>query len=65
MNFQETEQKFTSGFYNKKPLTIVRGEGCRVWDDKGNEYLDMIAGIAVVSCGHAHPPVPGYKRWRR
>ncbi len=36
-------------------LMLVRGEGCRVWDVDGNEYLDFLAGIAVNSLGHAHP----------
>lgn len=36
-------------------LELVRGEGCRVWDSEGNEYLDFLAGIAVNSLGHAHP----------
>jgi acetylornithine/N-succinyldiaminopimelate aminotransferase len=36
-------------------VTIVRGEGCRVWDDAGREYLDFVAGIAVVGLGHLHP----------
>ena len=35
------------------PVTIVRGEGTHVWDDSGKEYLDFVAGIAVVSLGHA------------
>ncbi len=34
---------------------LERGEGARVWDDAGNEYLDFLAGIAVNSLGHAHP----------
>jgi len=34
---------------------LVRGEGARVWDSEGNEYLDFLAGIAVLSLGHAHP----------
>ena len=34
---------------------LVRGEGCRVWDSEGNEYLDFLAGIAVNALGHAHP----------
>jgi len=38
------------------PLAVlVRGEGCYVWDDQGNKYLDFLAGIAVNSLGHAHP----------
>lgn len=34
---------------------LVRGEGCRVWDDQGREYLDLLGGIAVNALGHAHP----------
>ncbi len=36
------------------PITLVRGQGTHVWDDTGKEYLDFVAGIAVVSLGHAH-----------
>jgi predicted acetylornithine/succinylornithine family transaminase len=39
------------------PLTLVRGEGCLVYDDSGREYLDLVAGIAVNLLGHAHPEV--------
>jgi acetylornithine/N-succinyldiaminopimelate aminotransferase len=35
----------------------VRGEGCRLWDDEGNEYLDFLAGISVLNVGHCHPRV--------
>jgi acetylornithine aminotransferase len=41
--------------YARADLTIVRGEGCRVWDDEGRDYLDFGGGIAVVSLGHCHP----------
>ena len=41
--------------FRRAPVTIVRGEGTRVWDDAGNEYLDFVAGIAVNTLGHAHP----------
>jgi acetylornithine/N-succinyldiaminopimelate aminotransferase len=41
--------------YARADLTIVRGEGARVWDADGREYLDFGAGIAVVSLGHCHP----------
>ena len=37
------------------PVTLVRGQGTRVWDDAGAEYLDFVAGIAVVALGHADP----------
>jgi acetylornithine/N-succinyldiaminopimelate aminotransferase len=41
--------------YRRQPLTLVRGQGTRVWDDEGRSYLDFIAGIAVDALGHAHP----------
>jgi acetylornithine/N-succinyldiaminopimelate aminotransferase len=41
--------------YGLPPVAISRGSGCRVWDPDGREYLDLIAGIAVSSLGHAHP----------
>ncbi len=43
--------------YARADLTVVRGEGCRVWDDEGRAYLDFGAGIAVVGLGHRHPGV--------
>lgn len=42
---------------NRQPVTLVRGQGCRVWDDQGNSYLDFVAGIAALSLGHCHPKV--------
>lgn len=36
-------------------INIVKGEGCYVWDDKGNKYLDLYGGHAVISIGHSHP----------
>ena len=41
--------------YARADLTIVSGDGLRVWDDQGREYLDFGAGIAVVGLGHGHP----------
>jgi acetylornithine aminotransferase len=43
--------------YAAPSLTLVRGEGARVWDEEGNSYLDLVAGIAVNALGHAHPAV--------
>ncbi|MCL2583891.1 MAG: acetylornithine transaminase [Streptosporangiales bacterium] len=43
--------------YGTPPLAIARGEGSRVIDPDGNSYLDLIAGIAVSSLGHAHPAI--------
>ena len=36
-------------------VNIVKGQGCKVWDDKGQEYLDLYGGHAVISIGHCHP----------
>ena len=41
----------------RHPVRFVRGEGARLWDDDGNEYLDFLAGISVSSVGHCHPRV--------
>ncbi len=43
--------------YARYPVTFVRGEGARLWDDDGSEYLDFLAGISVSSVGHCHPKV--------
>lgn len=43
--------------YRAPQLTLVRGEGARVWDDEGHEYVDLVAGLAVNALGHAHPAV--------
>ena len=43
--------------YGRFPITLVKGDGCRVWDDEGREYLDFVAGIAVCSLGHSSPLV--------
>lgn len=41
--------------YGRYPVTLERGEGCRVWDTDGRAYLDFVAGIATCTLGHAHP----------
>lgn len=41
--------------YARFPITLERGEGSRVWDAEGREYLDFVAGIATCTLGHAHP----------
>jgi len=43
--------------YRRFPVVLVRGEGARVWDSDGKEYLDFVAGIAVCSLGHSNPKV--------
>ena len=41
--------------YARYPVTLVRGEGLRVWDDAGRSYLDLIGGLGALSLGHCHP----------
>jgi acetylornithine aminotransferase len=52
------EDKFNTNVmntYGRFPIAIARGEGCRLWDTQGREYLDFVAGIATCTLGHAHP----------
>ncbi len=56
-DWQELEKEYYMQTFERVPLTIVRGQGARVWDDKGREYLDFVAGWAVNSLGHCHPVV--------
>ena len=55
--WQELESKYFMHTVNRVPLTLVKGEGARVWDDNGREYLDFVAGWAVNSLGHCHPVI--------
>ena len=55
--WQELENKYFMHTVNRLPVTLVKGEGARVWDDNGSEYLDFVAGWAVNSLGHCHPVV--------
>ncbi|HNR13540.1 MAG TPA: acetylornithine transaminase [Thermodesulfobacteriota bacterium] len=50
-------QQFLFNTYNRFPITLVKGRGCSVWDEQGNEYLDFVAGIAVCNLGHCHPAI--------
>jgi len=54
---QEIEHKHHVPVYRRYPITLERGKGSLVWDYEGNEYLDMLAGIAVNNTGHCHPNV--------
>lgn len=49
--------KYLMRNYGRLPMALVRGEGARVWDADGREYLDFVSGIAVNSLGHCHPEV--------
>ena len=56
-NWAELESRYFFPVGKRLPVTLVRGEGSRVWDEDGREYLDCVAGIAAVSLGHSHPEV--------
>lgn len=51
------EQKYYAQTVRRQPVVLVRGQGCRVWDADGKEYLDFVAGWAVNNLGHCHPVV--------
>lgn len=51
------EHQYYQGTFKRQPLTLVRGEGTRVWDSGGKVYLDFVAGIAVNVLGHCHPAI--------
>jgi acetylornithine/N-succinyldiaminopimelate aminotransferase len=62
MDIQKTDSqiqadKYMFQTYSRFPITLVRGEGCRVWDETGKEYLDFVGGIAVCALGHSSPLV--------
>jgi len=53
----ELAERYLMQTGRRLPLTLVRGQGCLVYDESGREYLDLVAGIAVNLLGHAHPEV--------
>jgi len=54
--FSEEEfNTYVMNTYGRFPVTIEKGQGCRLWDNEGREYLDFVAGIATCTLGHAHP----------
>jgi acetylornithine/N-succinyldiaminopimelate aminotransferase len=54
---QELERAHVVPSYARLPVEFVRGEGSRLWDSDGVEYLDFLCGISVTSLGHCHPRV--------
>ncbi len=56
-NWAEQESRYFFPVGKRLPVTLVKGQGSRVWDEDGREYLDCVAGIAAVSLGHCHPEV--------
>ena len=60
MNLQELqalEERYVMQTYRRAPVEFVRGEGARLWDADGKEYLDFVSGVSVCSVGHCHPRV--------
>ncbi len=60
MNYDELwklDHEHVMQTYGRQPVAFVRGEGTRLWDSEGKEYVDFLAGLATVSLGHAHPAV--------
>ncbi|HET8592359.1 MAG TPA: aminotransferase class III-fold pyridoxal phosphate-dependent enzyme, partial [Solirubrobacterales bacterium] len=51
------EERYLMQTYRRAPVQFVRGEGVRLWDADGKQYLDFVAGISVCSTGHCHPAV--------
>lgn len=52
---QDEFDTYVMNTYGRFPIALERGEGCRLWDTEGREYLDFVAGIATCTLGHAHP----------
>ena len=53
----EKSDKYIMRTYGRYPIVPVKGEGCRLWDADGKEYLDFLGGVAVNNLGHCHPKV--------
>ncbi|MEZ0327888.1 MAG: acetylornithine transaminase [Fimbriimonas sp.] len=54
---KSADDEFVMQTYQRFPALFVQGSGCSLWDNRGNEYLDLLAGIAVCQLGHCHPGV--------
>ena len=57
MNTMELEQQHSAGTYPKRNVVLVRGQGSRVWDENGREYIDCVGGHGVSLLGHCHSAV--------
>jgi len=56
-DYLEIDKKYYLQTFRRYPVTLEKGQGAHVWDVDGNEYIDMLGGIAVNSLGHNHPEV--------
>ncbi len=57
LSVREAEDRLEVGVYPKREITIVRGEGARLWDDTGREYVDCVGGQGAANLGHCNPYV--------
>lgn len=53
-DYKELIQKYEVDVYPRRDVVLVKGKGARLWDDQGNEYIDMAAGISVANIGHGN-----------
>ncbi|HEV2686001.1 MAG TPA: acetylornithine transaminase [Actinomycetota bacterium] len=51
------DARYHMNVYGRQPVAFIRGDGALLWDTEGKQYLDFLAGIAVMSVGHSHPKV--------
>ncbi len=56
-SFKQREEQVLCQTYARYPLVLTKGQGTRLFDDQGREYLDLLAGIAVCGLGHCHPEI--------
>lgn len=57
VELEELERRWLMPTYRRAPVEFVRGEGARLWDAEGREYLDFFAGLGVHNAGHCHPAI--------
>lgn len=57
MDYLDLEEKYIAPTYSQLPITIVEGDGIKLKDENGKEYLDFVAGLAVTGLGHSHPKI--------
>lgn len=56
-DYRQLIQKYEIDVYPRRDVVLVKGENAKVWDDKGNEYIDLASGISVANVGHCNPKV--------
>jgi predicted acetylornithine/succinylornithine family transaminase len=56
-DLQGLERRYAMATYIRAPVEFVRGEGARLWDSEGREYIDFFAGLSVHNAGHCHPRI--------